>query len=326
MSIRTHRWGANFGRIIGLLLLLLGPLMAEAQSSDKQAAAPDTVQGWRRRGMGTLNFSQVSLSNWAPGGQSSLSLLALTNVNLHHRRNKRIFDLTGDAVYGLLKAGPARLRKNDDRLEVNAKYGYEFSPQLYYAAQLNVKTQLTPTKSIDTPDSLLSRFFAPAFILASVGIDYKPTDQLSVFLSPVTGKFTVVAYQDLADAGAFGVRPARRDTSDIPIRGTGRRFREELGTFLNVKYRRPVLPNVTLQSRLDLFSNYLRNPQNIDVNWETLINFKVNRFISANISTILIYDDDILVPIDTNDDDVMDGRGKRVQFKETLGIGLTYKF
>jgi hypothetical protein len=99
-----------------------------------------------------------------------------------------------------------------------------------------------------------------------------------------------------------------------------------LGAFLNVKYRRPVLPNVTVQSRLDLFSNYLRNPQNIDVNWETLINFKVNRFISASISTILIYDDDILVPIDTDGDDIMDGRGKRVQFKETLGIGLTYKF
>lgn len=322
MGIRIDRWGANFTKVLILVGLFLAPLAAAAQTP----AAPDTVQGWRHNGMGTLNFSQVSLSNWAPGGQSSLSLLALTNVNLHHRRHKRIFDLTGDAVYGLLKAGPARLRKNDDRLEINTKYGYEFSPQLYYAAQLNVKTQLTPTKSVDTPDSLLSRFFAPAFILASVGIDYKPTDQLSVFLSPITGKFTVVAYQDLADAGAFGVRPARRDTSDALLPGTGRRFREELGAFLNVKYRRPVLPNVTLQSRLDLFSNYLRNPQNVDVNWETLINFKVNRFISASISTILIYDDDILVPVDTDDDDIVDGRGKRVQFKETLGIGLTYKF
>lgn len=250
MGTHTRHWGANWSRILGLMLLLLSSLAAAAQASDSQGAAPDTVQGWRRHGMGTLNFSQVSLSNWAPGGQSSLSLLALTNANLHHRRNKRIFDLTGDAVYGLLKAGPARLRKNDDRLEINTKYGYEFSPQLYYAAQLNVKTQLTPTKSVDTPDSLLSRFFAPAFILASVGLDYKPTDQLSVFLSPITGKFTVVAYQDLADAGAFGVRPARRDTSDVPIRGTGRRFREELGAFLNVKYRRPILPNITLQSRL----------------------------------------------------------------------------
>lgn len=95
---------------------------------------------------------------------------------------------------------------------------------------------------------------------------------------------------------------------------------------MNVKYRRPALPDITLQSRLDLFSNYLRNSQNIDVSGETLINSKANRFVSASISTILIYDDDILVPVATTDADVPDERGQRMPFKETLSIGLTYKF
>ncbi|MCB2406911.1 DUF3078 domain-containing protein [Hymenobacter lucidus] len=313
----------------GLFLLLFGltvPAAAWAQTSENSAAAPDTVQGWRRGGVGTLNFSQVSLSNWAPGGQSSLSLLAIGNTFLHYRRGLNTFDTSLDIVYGSLKAGKSKVRKSDDRLEFNAKYGHQFTKVLYYAVQANVKTQLTPTKSIERPDSLLSRFFAPAFILASIGIDYKPNDQLSVFLSPITGKFTVVADQTLADAGAFGVDAAERDAAGRPVAGTGQQLRSELGAYLNVKYRRPVWENVTFQSKLDLFSNYLHNPANVDVNWETLVSLKVNKFISSSIATTLVYDDDVLVPVDRNDDGVPDSRGRRNQFKEILGIGLTYRF
>jgi hypothetical protein len=277
-------------------------------------------------GAWALNFSQVSLSNWAPGGQSSLALLAIGNAFLHNRRGENTFDTSLDVVYGSLKLGKARIRKSDDRLEFNAKYGHQFTKVLYYAFQANLKTQLTPTTAIEKPDSLLSRFFAPAFVLTSVGIDYKPNDQLSVFLSPITGKFTVVADQTLADAGAFGVEPARRDASGQIVRGTGQQFRKEMGAYLNVKYRRPVWENVTFQSKLDLFSNYLHAPGNVDVNWETLISFKVNKFISSSIATTLVYDDDVLVPVDRNDDGIPDSRGRRVQFKETLGIGLTYRF
>ncbi|MCB2376337.1 DUF3078 domain-containing protein [Hymenobacter sp. BT635] len=301
-------------------------LPALAQTSESSAAAPDTVQGWRRGGVGTLNFSQVSLSNWAPGGQSSLALLGIGNAFLHYRRGQNTFDTSLDVVYGSLKAGKARIRKSDDRLELNAKYGRQFTKVLYYAAQANLKTQLTPTRALERPDSLLSRFFAPAFILTSVGIDYKPNDQLSVFLSPITGKFTVVADQTLADAGAFGVEAARRGPDGQLVQGTGQRFRQELGAYLNVKYRRPIWENITFQSKLDLFSNYLHNPRNIDVNWETLVSFKVNKFISSSIATTLVYDDDVLVPIDQNDDGIPDSRGRRIQFKETLGIGLTYRF
>lgn len=286
----------------------------------------DTTRGWRRGGTGTLNFSQVSMSNWAAGGQSSLSLLGLANAYLHYRGPQHTFDMSGDLVYGLLKPGKARMRKNDDRLELNARYGRQFTDKLSYTAQMNVKTQLTPTKSLEKLDSLLSRFFSPAYVLASLGIEYKPSNDFSLFLSPATGKFTIVANQTLADAGAFGVQGARRDTAGVRVRGTGERFREELGAYLNARYRRGLGQNIVYQTRLELFSNYFHNPQNIDVNWENAINFKVNKLISANITTNLVYDDDILVPIDRNEDGIPDDRGRRIQFKEALGIGLMYKF
>jgi hypothetical protein len=276
--------------------------------------------------MGTFNFSQVSLSNWAPGGQSSMSLLAIGNVYAHFRGQKHTFDLATDVVYGLLKPGKSRVRKNDDRLELNARYGHTLTNKLSYAAQLNLKTQLTPTTYIEKRDSLLSKFFAPAYVIASLGIDYRPNDDFSLLLSPATGKFTVVADRTLADIGAYGVQAARRDTAGQVIRGTGERLREEVGAYLNARYRRQVFKNVLYQTKLELFSNYFHNPQNIDVNWENLIEFKVNKFISASITSLLIYDDDILVPLNRDAAQTPGARGKRVQFKETLGIGLTYKF
>ena len=297
------------------------------QAAYKISAEVDTAQGWRRGGAGTLNFSQVSLSNWAPGGQSSLSLLGLGNIYAHYREDKHSVDLAGNLIYGLLKAGKARVRKNDDRLELNARYARNFAPKWSYAGQLNLKTQLTPTKAFDKPDSLLSKFFAPAYILASLGFEYKPNDDFSLFLSPVTGKFTVVADQALADAGAFGVRAARLGADGRAVAGTGERLREELGAYINARYRRPLLPNITYQTRLELFSNYAHNPQNVDVNWENLLDFKVNKFFSASVATTLVYDDDILVPLNVDEQNGdPTARGRRIQFKETLGIGLTYKF
>lgn len=297
------------------------------QAAYKISAEVDTARGWRRGGAGTLNFSQVSLSNWAPGGQSSLSLLGLGNIYAHYREDKHSLDLAGNLVYGLLKAGKAKVRKNDDRLELNARYARSFAPKWSYAGQLNLKTQLTPTNDIVRPDSLLSKFFAPAYILASLGFEYKPNEDFSLFLSPATGKFTVVADQALADAGAFGVREARRGADGRPIAGTGERLREELGAYLNARYRRPLMSNITYQTRLELFSNYGHNPQNIDVNWENLLDFKINRFFSASVATTLVYDDDILVPLNVDEQNGdPTARGRRIQFKETLGIGLTYKF
>lgn len=283
----------------------------------------DTARGWRRGGAGSFNFSQVSLSNWAAGGQSSLSLLGIGNVYAHFRGEKHTFAAAVDVVYGLLKAGPARLRKSDDRLEMNVRYARQYSGKWSYASQINVKTQLTPTKSSEIRDSLTSRFFAPAYILASAGWEYKPVDFFSVLLSPATGKFTVVNNQKLADYGAFGLPGARRDEEGRRIMGTGKLFRAETGAYVNARLVKTILPNVSYQTRLELFSNYFHNPQNVDVYWTNLLDCKVNKFISANVATILMYDDDILVPIG---DGSSGEKGRRIQFKETLGIGLTYKF
>ncbi|ARS36536.1 DUF3078 domain-containing protein [Pontibacter actiniarum] len=307
-----------------LLVLTLFPFFSTV------AAAPlpqDTtkVNIWDFGGVGAVNFSQVSLSNWAAGGQNTVSVLGTASLYGNYKQGKNTWNNSLDLTYGLVKLEGRRVQKSDDKLELNLKYGYRASKRWYYTGQFNIKTQLTPTYTI-TRDTLRSNFFSPAYILASVGMDYKPNDKLSVFISPFTGKFTIVESQVLADKGAFGVAPARKDSEGNPIPGTGEHLRKEFGGYVNVRYTSELLTNVTLQSKLDLFSNYLRDPQNIDVNWENMVNFKVNKTISASLFVHMIYDDDVDVALDRDDDNKVDGSGPRLQLKQTLGLGVSYKF
>lgn len=288
-------------------------------------ATPDTTNIWNFGGTGTINFSQVSLSNWAAGGQNSVSVLGIANIFTKYAKGHNTWDNSLDLTYGTLKLENQRLQKSDDKLELNIKYGHRASDDWFYSAQVNLKTQLSPTYTPER-DSLLSDFFAPAFILASLGMDYKPNDKLSVFLSPVTGKFTVVGRQQLADEGAFGVEPADRTAAGELIPGTGERLREEFGGYVNVRYKEEIMQNIIFQSKLDLFSNYLHNPQNVDVNWENLINFKVNKLISASLFLHMIYDDDININLAPDETGEPARKGPRLQLKETLGLGISYNF
>lgn len=306
--------------------LLLWLLTSFAALSGQAQSSNDTIPlGWRRGGTGTINFSQVSLHNWAAGGQSAVSVLGIANLFGHHKALGSSWTNNLDLAFGLLKNGPDRIRKSDDRFDLLTKYGRNASSDWYYTALVNLRSQLSPTYS-EEGDRLLSRFLAPGYLLTSLGMDYKPNDAFSVFISPFTGKFTLVLNQDLADQGAFGVDPARRDIEGNAVAGTGDNLRREFGAYLNARYRKPIMTNITFQTKLDLFSNYLANPQNIDVNWENLIDLKVNRIISVSIFTHLVYDDDIDIFTDDNNDGLTENKGPRVQFKESLGVGLAFKF
>jgi hypothetical protein len=159
----------------------------------------------------------------------------------------------------------------------------------------------------------------------AIGIDYRPNNIWTAFIAPVTLKTTIVADQNLANAGAYGVTGAEYDDLGNLVT-KGKTIRNEFGGYLRFKYQKDIITNVNLQTKVDLFSNYLHNPQNIDVNWQVLLAMKVNKYITATLSTHLIYDDDIDIAVDTNNDGITDKTGPRTQFKEVFGIGFSYKF
>jgi hypothetical protein len=157
--------------------------------------------------------------------------------------------------------------------------------------------------------------------MAALGLDYKPNAYFTAFLAPLTGKFTFVTEESLSAAGAFGVSPGETSRSEI-----GGYFR---AVYSRADFKSEFLKNVSFTTKLDLFSNYTNNPQNLDVNWETLTALKVNKFLTASFITQLIYDDDIMVPFDSDDSGIIEsGEGikSKVQFKEILGVGLSFKF
>jgi hypothetical protein len=157
--------------------------------------------------------------------------------------------------------------------------------------------------------------------LTALGLDYKPNAYFSAFIAPITSKLTFVTNKALSDAGAFGVDSGKKSLSEF-----GGYFR---AIYSRNDFKSEFLKNISFTTKIDLFSDYLRNPQNIVVNWEVLLVLKVNKFISANLTTQLIYDDKIKIPYDTNGNGTIEsgeGINSLVQFKEILGVGLSAKF
>jgi len=290
-----------------LFVLLLLPL---ALYSEEKA---DSLKAWNFGGLASFNFSQVSLSNWAAGGRSSTSGVALFNVFGNYKKDQISWENSLDLGYGLLKEQNNETVKSNDKFDFNSKFGLKESDKFFYSALFNLKTQFAPGYKYPNTTDAISRFMAPGYLAMSFGIDYKPNKMLSVFVSPLSGKMTIVSDNKLSAMGAFGVDP-------------GKKVRNEFGSFAKVELKADIMKNVNLNTKVDFFSNYLKNPGNIDVNWDLLINMKINDYLSANFIANMIYDDDIKIAVDKNNDGILESSGPRVQFKEMFGVGLSVKF
>ncbi len=316
--------------ILGLLLAGVTQI-AFGQVTDGEAKIRsqnvDSIQGWNKGGVIAISLAQTALINWAAGGQNSFATNGLVSVFANYRKGKSYWNNSLDIGYGLLKQGKGSdFMKTDDKFDFLSKYGQKASGNLYYAALVNFKTQMTVGKDYAKDTAKISNLLAPAYFIGALGVDYKPNNYFSAFAAPLTGKITIVNDQELANAGAYGVTAATIDDMGRII--PGQRSKSEFGGYVRFIYSRSdfdseVLRNVAFTSKLDLFSNYLRNPQNIDVSWETQIALKVNQYISLNINAHLLYDDNIKSTEMING--VVVETGPKVQFKNILGVGFFYK-
>ncbi|MGB3947643.1 MAG: DUF3078 domain-containing protein [Bacteroidia bacterium] len=316
--------------VIASIIGIYSNTYAQVTEAEKKlrTADADTVIGWKKGGIVSLNFSQASFNNWAAGGQNSISANGLISVFANYKTKNSSWENMLDMGYGVLRQGKkANFIKTDDKIDFSSKYGKNASKAWYYAALLNFKTQLTAGYNYPNDSVKISNLLAPAYLLGAIGMDYKPNASFTCFVAPLTVKTTIVNDQTLANAGAFGVTAAVLDANNQIIT-PGEKMRNEVGGYLKMVYKKELFKDksVSILSKLDLFSNYLNNPENIDVSWETIIGFKVNKYISATITTHIVYDDDIAINVDNNSDGIIDAVGPRTQVKEVLGIGFSYKF
>ncbi|MDP4291126.1 MAG: DUF3078 domain-containing protein [Bacteroidota bacterium] len=309
------------------------PLLVSAQ--DKPVAdtvkPPVKVKYWDISGTTSLNFNQISFSNWVAGGEDAISGTAGLTLNANYKKNKITFENSGLFSYGLIQSTEQGLRKMEDRLEINSKLNYNAVKSWNYSFLVSLKSQFAPGYNYPDKVDVVSDFFAPAYLLMSLGIDYRPASFFSLFMSPATGRLTFVIDQNLADQGAFGVRKAEVDAQGNII-SHGQTVKAEFGMSLNAYIKYEIMKNIVLDSRLILFDNYtdkvVSNRWNVDVDSETNLNFMVNRVFTATINARFLYDDNIKIPkYDmVNGQRVKIGEGPRLQIKEAFGIGMMMKF
>ncbi len=269
-------------------------------------------EGWTKGGVFNLNLSQGASRNWAAGAEKfSFSVNALANTFAYYKQYRNVWDNTLNVQYGIVNAKSIGTRKNDDRIDLLSRYGYQLGDtaksKWYLSALVNLRTQMTRgyNYTLD-PKQKNSDLFAPAYLLVSPGIMYKPNATFDVFLSPVTSRWVIVNEKNKDIRRLFNFT----DTTKMAI--------NEIGAFLSANLKKDLAKNINLSSRLDLFSNYKKNPQNIDVFWTNTLGFKVNKYIGFTYNFDLIYDHDIK--------NVETGGLLGTQLKSLLGIGFTATF
>ncbi len=298
---------------ISLALLATVATGAQAQDNTTETTAPES--NWKVNGITGINTAQTALVNWSAGGENSVAWNLYLNVNANYKKDKWSWDNALVTDFGMTYTTSNEWLKNVDRLNLSTKVGHLISSHWSISALGELLTQFARGYDASTNpnvagnrDKYISTLFAPGYFTAALGADYKPNDNLSVLFSPVTGKMTFVLDKKLSDVGAFGVKP-------------GKRLLAELGASIVANYKKKLAENIDFSTKLTLFTAYNSDFGNIDVNWDMMIAFKINKFLTTTLTTNLIYDDNV-----KSVDKAGNLRGPKVQFREVLGLGLSYSF
>ncbi|WBX70956.1 DUF3078 domain-containing protein [Tenacibaculum retecalamus] len=273
------------------ITILFGVLTINAQENKKE----ELKEGWKRGGNISFLFNQSAFNNWLAGGANNISGTLGINYDFNYTKGDWTWDNKLLASYGLTKIKKEDIQKTDDRLEFNSLVGKKASGYWYYSAFLNFKTQMSST---DVAGVQTSHFFSPAYFQFGPGMLWKKSDDLKVNFAPATSKLIVV-HSHLTDFGsAFGVKQ-------------GESSRYELGAAVNAYYKLDIMKNISVENILNLYSNYLEDFQNVDIDYTVNVVMKVNKYISANLSMQAIYDDNAY---------------EGFQTKEVFGLGVNYGF
>lgn len=276
-------------------------LIKAASASEK--AADTTSSGWKRKGNFLFLLNQSAFNNeWLGGGTSNIAGNVGLNYDFNYSSSKSVWDNKLIVAYGLTKVKDQDMTKSDDRFEFTSLYGKKSgNSNWYYSAFLNFKTQMD--SGFDAVSKIkTSHFFSPAYLQAGPGMLWKKSDNLKVNIAPATSR-VIFVHSEFTDGLPDGV-------TYFGVKGN-KSTRFEFGAAVNAYYKLTLLENVTMENILNLYSNYLDKPQNVDIDYQMNLAMKVNKYISANIAFQAIYDDNAI---------------KGVQVRQVFGLGLNYGF
>lgn len=293
-----------------LLLILIISLTTMSSVLAQTEIKKDTTY-WKSKYEGLLSFSQTTFTNWASGGENNVAGNAYLNIFENYAKKNISWNNYLGLAYGTSKLQSfERLRKTDDKINLTSKFGYKMAKSWEYAALFDFKSQFSKGYKYPNDSVYISNFFAPANFQLSLGANYKPSAHFSVFISPIGARLTVVNDSVLRNrnGGAFGV------TGDSPLLW-------QLGGSVNVMLKKDITKKINWMSKMDIFSDYLKDPLSPVFSWENNLVFKVTKFISFNVMTLMISDPNVPYINEHGKPE-----GSRLQFRETFGVGISYTF
>ncbi len=308
-----------------VLLFAVIALSIQLQAQDADPAPEGPKEGWTSAGNFSLLFNQAAFNEeWQGGGVTNISGNLNLSYDLNYRKDGISWDNKLLADYGASKIkSEDNIQKTNDRLEILSVVGKQLAEShWYYSGMLNFKTQFDSgfeetEEEVDlgtgqtitiTNRDRNTKFLSPAYLLLGPGMLWKKSDDLKVNFAPATAKFIFV---DGQFTDPLDPRNRLDDNNSYFGVDANETMKFELGFAVNAYAKFDVMTNITLENILSLYSNYLEDPQNVDIDYTANLNMKINGYISANIAFQAIYDDNAV---------------KGFQIREALGIGLTYKF
>lgn len=259
---------------------------------------------WTKKANALLQFSQNYISpNWYQGGSDNVAILGIVNGQLNFDNRKTIqWDNNFEWRTGFNTVDGDTLRlfnTNDDILKVYSKLGIKAGGNWFYTGSFDFSTHFFNSyKAINSMD-MRATLLTPVRLNIGVGLDYKYKKMFSIMLSPLTYKYIYANDTTRINPGSFGIKKGENQL-------------KQFGSSFKAQTSFSPLTNVNVDSRLNFYTNY----EKVEIDWEIVGTFVVNRFLSTRLSLNPRYDNTVFQSA---------GERAQVQFKELLTFGLSYK-
>jgi hypothetical protein len=261
---------------------------------------------WQKNANSLLQFSQnMASSNWYQGGSSTMSVLGILSGQLNYDNKKYIqWENYGEWRMGFnsILDDPKSLRAvntNDDIFKINSKLGIKAGGNFFYSGSVDFSTQFFKNYKSVSSMELKSTFLTPVRLNIGMGLDYKYKKLFSLMISPVSYKYIYVADNVNVSPNLFGIKAGENHLSEI-----GSSFKAQL---CYSPFR-----ELQIDSRLNFYTNY----EKVEIDWEIVGNFSINRHLSTRLSLNPRYDNTVILA---------KGDKAKLQFKELLSFGFSYK-
>ena len=283
-------------RICFIFFILFTTILIGQEKKNKKKKDSVRIPVWKIHGRFAFVFNQSSFSNWASGGENTIAGNFNVNYDFNYKRDNVNWDSRLITGYGLSHLSENGLRKTDDRFEFNTLLGIKTTKYWFFSFIGNFKTQYTKGFNYkNEPKTLVSEFLSPAYLTFGPGMLWKKSDRLHFNIAPATARYTFV--NDFF-SGKFGVDEGKNTAFSLGFNFSG-------------FYKFGLMTNIEMENVLTAYSDYLANVGNIDLDYQTNIRFKVNKYVKMQMTFHTIIDDNA---------------SSRIQFRQLFGLGVNYSF